>query len=95
MAKNKPLDSFNGFTFNNDNETEQTPVQERVETSEVEKESGNDEVVKIPQKEETRSKRINLLLQPSVHKMAQKKCKKMGISLNECINQLLKNWVED
>jgi predicted HicB family RNase H-like nuclease len=44
-------------------------------------------------KMETRSKRINLLITPSVYADAQKKCNEMGISLNECINQFLTNWV--
>lgn len=44
-------------------------------------------------KPETRSKRINLLVTPSVYADAQKKCNEMGISLNECINQFLTNWV--
>lgn len=48
----------------------------------------------VPVKEEARSKRVNLLIQPSLHKEAQKKCEKMGISLNECINQLLAGWVK-
>ena len=43
-------------------------------------------------KSETRSKRINLLVTPSVYAEAQKKCGEMGISLNECINQFLSNW---
>ena len=43
-------------------------------------------------KVETRSKRINLLITPSLYADAQKKCEKMGISLNECINQFLTNW---
>jgi hypothetical protein len=43
-------------------------------------------------KTETRSRRINLLVTPSVYAEAQKKCKQMGISLNECINQFLTNW---
>jgi hypothetical protein len=59
------------------------------------KEAKSNEVVKLPQKEEARSKRVNLLLKPSVHKMAQTKCKEIGISLNECINQLLENWIEN
>lgn len=45
-------------------------------------------------KAETRSKRVNLLVTPSVYRDAQKKCKRMGISLNECINQFLANWVQ-
>lgn len=44
-------------------------------------------------KPETRSKRINLLVTPSVYADAQKKCNEMGISINECINQFLINWV--
>ena len=44
------------------------------------------------EKTETRSKRVNLLITPSVYSAAQKKCEKMGISLNECINQFLTNW---
>lgn len=60
----------------------------------TQKEEKSNEVVK-PQKEEARSKRVNLLLKPSVHKMAQTKCKEIGISLNECINQLLENWIEN
>jgi hypothetical protein len=45
-------------------------------------------------KVETRSKRINLLITPSVYAEAQKKCSEMGISLNECINQFLATWVQ-
>jgi len=44
-------------------------------------------------KVETRSKRINLLITPSVYAEAQKKCRAIGISLNECVNQFLSNWV--
>ena len=44
-------------------------------------------------KTETRSKRINLLIPPSVYAEVQKKCSEMDISLNECINQFLFNWV--
>ena len=45
-------------------------------------------------KTETRSKRINLLITPSLYAEAQKKCKEMDISLNECINQFLTNWTQ-
>ena len=52
-----------------------------------------DAFIKPREKEETRSKRVNLLLKPSVYGKAQKRCKKLGISLNECMNQFLDNWV--
>jgi len=47
------------------------------------------------EKTETRSKRVNLLLKPSVHEMAKIKCDQLNISLNECINQFLENWCRD
>lgn len=50
--------------------------------------------IKPKEKEETRSKRINLLITPTVYLRAQKKCKSMGISLNECVNQFLSSWAE-
>jgi hypothetical protein len=49
--------------------------------------------VVAPSKAETRSKKVNILLPPSVYAEAKNKCETMGVSLNECINQLLSNWV--
>ena len=46
-------------------------------------------------KTETRSKRINLLVTPSIYVKAQEKCDQIGISLNECVNQFLTNWVNE
>ena len=73
-----------------DNQTEAADISNM--TVEFEKES-----IKIEPraKEETRSKRVNLLITPSVYHQAQKKCKKLGISLNECINQFLSGWVQN
>jgi|GEM_PF-3105951 len=50
-------------------------------------------VVPPPQRE-ARSQRKQILLQPSLHDRAEVKCKKIGISMNEAINQLLENWVD-
>ena len=52
-------------------------------------------VISPKKKEEARSKRVNLLLQPSLYEKAQKKCKKTGVSMNECINQLLEIWTHN
>lgn len=49
-------------------------------------------IIKPKEKEEKRTKRLNLLVTPSAYDKAQIKCKSMGISLNECINQFLNNW---
>lgn len=51
-------------------------------------------LVVLPEQRETRSQRKQIMLQPSVHKRAEAKCKSLNISMNEAINQLLKNWVD-
>lgn len=56
----------------------------------------DNKIVIVPrEKEETKSKRVNFLIKPSVYNKAQKKCEELGISLNECINQFLANWVKE
>ena len=52
-------------------------------------------VIKPVEKKESRSQRVNILLKPSVYKAAKAKCKKLDISVNECINQFLENWVSE
>lgn len=52
-------------------------------------------IIKPVEKKEARSQRVNILLKPSVYKATQAKCKKLGISVNECINQFLENWVSE
>ena len=42
-----------------------------------------------------KSKRVNLLIRPETHKLASDECAKLGISLNEAINQLLESWIID
>lgn len=46
-------------------------------------------------KGESKTKRVNLLLKPTTYALAQKECAKLGISVNEAVNQLLDNWVTD
>lgn len=53
-----------------------------------------EKTIVVPVKEEAKSKRVNLLIKPSLHRVAQKKCNAVGVSLNECINQLLEGWVK-
>ena len=56
------------------------------------------EVVEIKGNEkkiETRSKRVNITVRPSVYSKAKEKCGKMNISLNECINQFLDKWSKE
>ncbi|MCL2545774.1 MAG: hypothetical protein FWE06_01080 [Oscillospiraceae bacterium] len=49
--------------------------------------------VVVKRKGEIRDRRKQFVLKPSTHDMAEAKCKKLGISMNEAINQLLENWI--
>ena len=70
------------------------PVDATGETSDASEATKTEIIIAPKVKEETRSKRLNLALTPTVYIQAQKKCKKLGISLNECVNQFLSNWAE-
>jgi hypothetical protein len=50
--------------------------------------------VGVKEKVETRSKRVNLLVKPSVYDEVKKKCKKTGRSFNDVVNILLEDWIE-
>ena len=49
----------------------------------------------ILNKVETKSRRKQILLQPSVHDRAAEKCAALGISMNDVINQLLDAWIKE
>jgi len=62
----------------------QTPAQDKLGIGGI--------VIEGKDKEETRSRRVPILLKPSVYNMAKKKCDDLNISLGECINQFLEAW---
>jgi len=43
---------------------------------------------------ETRSKRLNSLIKPSVHNKIKKHSKAQGESFNECLNRILDEYIE-
>ena len=47
-----------------------------------------------PEYIETKSKRVQILIQPSVHEAVKAKAKKLGISTNEAINIALREYTE-
>ena len=47
-----------------------------------------------PEYIETKSKRVQILIQPSLHEAIKAKAKEEGISTNEAINQAIKEYVE-
>lgn len=44
---------------------------------------------------EGRTKRANITLKPSVWEAAQKKCAKLNISVSDCVNQFLEEWIKE
>lgn len=44
---------------------------------------------------ETKSKRVQILIQPSVYEAVKEKARAEGISTNEAINQALKQYVKE
>lgn len=51
-------------------------------------------LVVTPQQRELKTMRKGFILQPSVISKAEEKCKKLGISMNEAVNQLLRSWAD-
>lgn len=89
FKKNNPVNKFISTPI------DEEPIEGQVSIYDQTKKIEISNIVVPKVKEETRSKRVNFLLQPTTYEKAQKKCKEIGISMNECINQLLNNWVDD
>jgi hypothetical protein len=73
---------------------EQAPGVVTAEPGENKKPPENPGAAVAVKKTETRSRRKQILLQPTIHDRAEAKCKELDISMNEVINQLLQNWLD-
>lgn len=95
MAKSKKdnINSFSGMFLGTEQTEKTLEAQTTQEPIQKEKLTGENLLVTPKEKEETRSQRVQLLLKPSIYKIAKKQCDSIDISLNECINQLLENWI--
>jgi len=71
--------------------TEDTGEKSSTETGEKAPEE-TEIIIGGKEKGETRSKRVNLTVKPSVYRRAKTKCDELNISLNECVNQFLERW---
>lgn len=69
-----------------------TPVADEQRSEDLPRAAPESGVFITAPKKESRSKRVNLLVTPSAYDAAKKKCDKLGISVNECINQFLEKW---
>ena len=50
---------------------------------------------KNPEYIETKSKRVQMLMQPSLHLALKQVASKQGISVNEAMHEILKQYVDD
>lgn len=101
MAKNK-YNSESAFKsilgLNDEGKTGEQPDQREQQTDAKEKNGTSLNDIISPrnkEKEETRSKRVNLVIKPSVYNLSKEKCRNLNISLNECINQFLEAWSKE
>ena len=109
-AKRNPADAFfagltDSFTKTPEQEKVETPkvadVQPQVNEDQPQVKEAQLEPVKTEVEmsfsrddREVKSKRVNLILQPSLYAKAQKVAKKHGISFNEMITQMLRHITE-
>lgn len=54
--------------------------------------NGVSNAVQKKKKAETRAKRVNFLIKPTLYEHVKNKCESMDISVSEAINQLLEKW---
>ena len=66
------------------------PIEEELEA----KESNGVPMKKNPEFIETKSKRVQMLMQPSLYDAVKKEAKDKNISVNEMMHEILKNHVE-
>ena len=67
------------------------PIEEELEA----KESNGVPMKKNPEFIETKSKRVQMLMQPSLHIALKQVAAKQGISVNEAMHEILKQYVDD
>lgn len=73
-------------------EKQEAQPTEEIKSPHGEEVQASDPIIVVAEKKEARSKRVNLLITPSVYASAKKKCKRLNISMNECVNQFLEKW---
>lgn len=91
MAKRTTFDQEAAFKAIIGAEAEEAPKAEEKQ-SRTPKLEPEKTIIIAADKKEARSQRVNLLIKPSVLSAAKKKCKRLNISLNECMNQFLEKW---
>lgn len=92
LGKSSKFGVAEGLVFERDESKFKTEVQAKANDGEKNNKEAGDTITITVDKKESRSKRVNLLVKPSVHAAATAKCEKLGISLNECLNQFLEKW---
>lgn len=70
-----------------------SPIATTTETKKNKNAPAASTILMVTPKKEAKTKRVNAVLPPSLHAAAVAKCKEVGISLNDCIAQLLAIWV--
>lgn len=93
MAKRIITDNPAQGLFNQEPEPKQKDNNMNVEKNDINKLESSLNIVTIPEKKETRSKKKLFMFEPSLYNAIEIKCKVMEISVNEAANQLFRAWV--
>ena len=91
MAKKSFKNEINNPALQFINQTEQEEIKTNTQKAEIEPPAG---YKKDPSYIETKSKRVQLLLQPSIVDEAKSKAKAKNISMNELFNIAIKEYLE-
>ena len=86
---------LNDMFFNANTDDSRPAAQPNVQEQEQERPQMSDTTVKLMLLNENKTKRLNLVLQPTIHQMAQDKAKEQGQSLNNFIINAIINALED
>ena len=98
MAKNRAIDKVTTDNLGIDkvkSSQSETVYTEQPAAEFSIQQKGGERLVVAPIQKESRNKRMQILVKPSVHKKLEKRCKELNVSINEAVNQLIEQWVNE
>lgn len=73
---------------------DQNLVEEEQEVDQEQTSNASSFQIKKPSKKNTRSHHLHILVTPTMAKQLDQKCKRLGVSRNEAINQLIEAFIK-
>lgn len=91
FSNNPAFDMLSSYTEKENENAEKTAKKTNPKTNTAKAQSSKTEKPKTfePIKKEQKSKRLNLLLKPSIYEKLEAKAKEFNLSMNELVNQII------